>query len=377
MLKRYGKNIKGKVVKQADVYLPQEHAIKLQHIDRDALKVCEKLVRHGYEAYIVGGAVRDLLLGIEPKDFDIVTNADPRQAKKACGYARIIGRRFPLVHAVSQNEKIFEVATFRALSIHEDGQVFGSMYEDAFRRDFTINALYYEPQTQRLIDYHGAYDHIQKRQLVPIIPPVPSFIEDPVRMLRAVKYSVTTHSKISYSLRDIIKKHARLLVTCSKSRLVEELNKVIKHEQAFDILEACADYQLLHYWLPEFGRDFNQLSRQQQKGFWQHLHMAKSCIATHNPDETLSLFFEDFLERKGVFFDGKMGEAIQALKAGFFPLVFPNAQIYEIISGLFEKKKLHKEKLPQADLPKKKNLSGRRRPRRRRIYTEKLPIDQV
>ena len=366
MLKRYSKNSSGKLVKQADIYLVNEHGITRERIDKEALKICQKLTSRGFEAYIVGGAVRDLLLGLSPKDFDIVTNADPRQAKRACGHARIIGRRFPLVHAVSPSGHIFEVATFRSLAPDPDGNIFGNMCQDAFRRDFTMNALYYNPVNEHLIDFHQALHHIRSRRLVPIIPPVQSFNEDPVRMLRAVKYSVTTDSRISMSLGHCIKRQARLLETCSRSRLTEELNKVLRHEKVFDILRACASYGLLGYWLPEFTRELGSLPKMNQSSYWHMLRTYQQQGQKHDVDEVLIILFEDYLDRQNVLRDGCISESIQKLKEVLLPLVLPNALIQKVIERIFEQRKLHPEAHTPPPIPGGTGAFKRRRRRRSR-----------
>lgn len=365
MLKRYTKNSKGNLVKQADVYLLEEHGITRDKIDKDALRICERLNARGFEAYIVGGAIRDLLLGLSPKDFDIVTNADPKQTKKACGHARIIGRRFPLVHAVSPGGRIFEVATFRSLQPDEEGNIFGTIYEDAFRRDFTINALYYNPENGHLIDFHQAFMHIKKLKLIPIIPPVQSFVEDPVRMLRAVKYSVTTGSHISLTLGIHVKKYARFLQTCSRSRLTEELNKVLRNDKVFDILLACHQYELFEYWLPELAQDLTQLPKNYQMAFWHDLKHKHDGGQRYTPEEVLQYLFEDYLERRGVLKDGHLGETVQTLKDGLLPLVLPNIQVYQVVQNIFSEHKLHPEMPDFVATDGTNNKRRRRRPCRK------------
>ena len=147
----------------------EEHGIDPQKVSWAARRTCEILHARGYKAYVVGGAVRDLLLGVTPKDFDVVTDATPEQVKRAQKRAYIIGRRFRLVHVVF-GEEIIECSTFRALDaagVRKDASgrvisdnVFGEMWEDAARRDFTINALYYDPSTQEVFDYHGGFEDI-------------------------------------------------------------------------------------------------------------------------------------------------------------------------------------------------------------------------
>ena len=240
---RYGKDEKGRPVKKAVVYTKEEHKIPLDKIDSDAIGVIRRLKDSGFSAYIVGGAVRDLILGNNPKDFDITTDATPSKIKRIFRNSRIIGRRFRLVH-VFFGPKIFEVSTFRSTAEGSIGNDFGSMDEDVMRRDFTLNALYYDPLQEQVIDYVGGVRDIRKGVLRPVIPLDRIFVEDPVRMLRAVKYSATTGCKMSWTLRHKIRKSASLLAPVSPSRLTEELLKIINSGHAFDIVSEALDTDL-------------------------------------------------------------------------------------------------------------------------------------
>ena len=193
MLIRYGTDKNGDFIKKAVIYTQEEHLIPNNKIDPDALQIVNRLRDSGFTAYIVGGAVRDLIIGNTPKDFDIVTDATPSKIKKIFRNSRIIGRRFRLVHVVF-GTKIFEVSTFRSICEGSVGNSFGTIDEDVQRRDFTINALYYDPIQKQVIDYVGGMRDIKKHILRPVIPLDHIFIEDPVRMLRAVKYSATKPS---------------------------------------------------------------------------------------------------------------------------------------------------------------------------------------
>jgi poly(A) polymerase len=163
-----------------------KHGIDRRNVSRHAIKVCEVLRQHGYEGYIVGGAVRDLIVGLEPKDFDVATNATPEQIRPLFRRARIIGRRFQLVHVVFGQE-IIETSTFRAPASEEQetdehgrilrDNVFGSQEEDAKRRDFTMNALYYDPHNEEVIDYHNGVADLKKRQVRIIGDPVKRYRE--------------------------------------------------------------------------------------------------------------------------------------------------------------------------------------------------------
>ena len=231
MLIRYGTDKNGDFIKKAVIYTQEEHLIPNNKIDPDALQIVNRLRDSGFTAYIVGGAVRDLIIGNTPKDFDIVTDATPSKIKKIFRNSRIIGRRFRLVHVVF-GTKIFEVSTFRSICEGSVGNSFGTIDEDVQRRDFTINALYYDPIQKQVIDYVGGMRDIKKHVLRPVIPLDHIFIEDPVRMLRAVKYSATTHAQMSFLLRRKIRQSANLLSQVSPSRLTEEMMKIPVNEIA-------------------------------------------------------------------------------------------------------------------------------------------------
>ena len=249
MLIRYGTDKNGDFIKKAVIYTQEEHLIPNNKIDPDALQIVNRLRDSGFTAYIVGGAVRDLIIGNTPKDFDIVTDATPSKIKKIFRNSRIIGRRFRLVHVVF-GTKIFEVSTFRSICEGSVGNSFGTIDEDVQRRDFTINALYYDPIQKQVIDYVGGMRDIKKHVLRPVIPLDHIFIEDPVRMLRAVKYSATTHAQMSFLLRRKIRQSANLLSQVSPSRLTEEMMKIINGGHSFDIIKEAIDLDLFMYLQP-------------------------------------------------------------------------------------------------------------------------------
>ncbi|MDR0324168.1 MAG: polynucleotide adenylyltransferase PcnB, partial [Treponema sp.] len=197
---RYTTGKNGKLVKKAIIYTCNEHGINFGDVDSEAVNIIKKLKSSGFDGFIVGGAVRDLILGKKPKDFDIVSSASPAKIKKVFRNSRIIGRRFRLVH-VYFGQRIFEVATFRSLKDGNTSNTFGTMDEDVFRRDFSMNALYYEPEQQIVVDYVDGVKDIKKRQVKPVIPISEIFSEDPVRMIRAVKYAAATGFSLPLSLK--------------------------------------------------------------------------------------------------------------------------------------------------------------------------------
>ncbi|MCF0242160.1 MAG: polynucleotide adenylyltransferase PcnB [Treponema sp.] len=249
MLIRYGTNKFGKPVQKAVIYTKEEHKISKDKIDRDAVYIINRLHDSGFTSYIVGGAVRDLIIGNVPKDFDIVTDATPSRIKRLFRNSRIIGRRFRLVHVVF-GDKIFEVSTFRSNEEGSVGNEFGSMDEDVLRRDFSINALYYDPLTEQVIDYVNGVNDIKKHVLRPVIPLDRIFVEDPVRMIRAIKYSVTTDAKMSFSLRSKIRHSSKLLSQISPSRLTEELLKIINGGHSAKIIHEALELEVFMYLQP-------------------------------------------------------------------------------------------------------------------------------
>jgi len=224
----------------------EQHGIDRRKVSRHAIKVCEVLRQHGYDAYIVGGAVRDLIVGLEPKDFDVATNATPEQIRPLFRRARIIGRRFQLVHVVFGPE-IIETSTFRAPAsvgvddTDEHGRilrdnVFGTQEQDAARRDFTLNALYYDPLSEEVIDYHGGVADLKERVVRMIGDPSLRYREDPVRMLRAVRFSAKLSATIDPASRAPIREMADLIDNVPASRLFDEMLKLLTCGYAMDCL---------------------------------------------------------------------------------------------------------------------------------------------
>ena len=259
MIKRFIRRVLG-LEKAAPVRVPQaRHGVARGAISPGALKVCDTLAQHGYAAYVVGGAVRDLLLGIKPKDFDVATNARPEQVKPLFRRALIIGRRFRLVHVMMGPETV-EVSTFRAgdsqdAERDEHGRVlrdnvFGTMEEDARRRDFTINALYYDCGTGEIIDDHGGLADLRKRVLRMIGDPQTRYREDPVRMLRAVRLAAKLGLTIDGETRAPIKRMAPLLENVPPPRLFEEMLKLLLSGHASACLRQLRDEGLHKGLLP-------------------------------------------------------------------------------------------------------------------------------
>ncbi len=239
-----------------------DHAVSRKLISVNALKVLNRLHKANFEAYLVGGGVRDILLGLHPKDFDIATSATPEEIKKLFRNCRIIGRRFRLAHILFGRETI-EVATFRAhhkqesphAQQHESGMlvrdnVYGSLEEDAQRRDFTINALYYSSDDFTVRDFTGGLKDLEKRQLRLIGDPLKRYQEDPVRMLRAVRLSAKLNLKIESNTAAPIKKNASLLKNVSAARLWDESHKLLLAGHAKETYLQLKQYALFDQMFP-------------------------------------------------------------------------------------------------------------------------------
>jgi poly(A) polymerase len=216
-------------------YKGSDLGINRQYLSPNAVRVCEGLQQGGFQAYIVGGAVRDLLLNITPKDFDVATNATPEQVKGLFRRAMIIGRRFRLVHVMFGRE-VIETATFRALQedavTDEHGRVlrdnqFGNQLEDAARRDFTANALYYDPVADIVLDYHDGVTDIKAKKMRMIGDPATRYREDPVRMLRSVRFAAKLGFTIDEPTRAPIAEMAELLNNVPSARLFDEMLKLL------------------------------------------------------------------------------------------------------------------------------------------------------
>src|SRR5438309_589913 len=235
MIKRFIRRVLGLADEQMQRVARGEHGLARAAISPTAAKVCAVLREAGFQAYVVGGAVRDLLLAIVPKDFDIATDARPEQVKPLFRRALIIGRRFRLVHVMLGPETV-EVSTFRAAtpeagSEGESGHlrdehgrvlrdnVFGNQEEDAIRRDFTVNALFFDPATEEVVDFHGGLADLKKRTLRVIGDPETRYREDPVRMLRAVRLAAKLGRALDPATREAIRRVAPLMARVTPGRL--------------------------------------------------------------------------------------------------------------------------------------------------------------
>jgi poly(A) polymerase len=251
------------------VIIPRsEHGISRKNIDEPALKVLYRLHKAGYQACLVGGAVRDLLLGRQPKDFDVATDATPEEVSRLFRNCRLIGRRFRLAH-IHFGRQVIEVATFRAPhgELHEEhhdesgrilrDNVYGEIHDDVWRRDFTANALYYNIADFSIIDYVGGVEDIANKRLRLIGDQETRYREDPVRMLRAIRFAAKLGFSIDESCKQAILKLGPLLGEIPAARLFEEVLKLFHSGHAEESFVTLQEYDLLKYLFPDAVRELD------------------------------------------------------------------------------------------------------------------------
>jgi poly(A) polymerase len=280
--------------------------IRLDQFDPDAVRVVQRLRRYQHKAYLVGGCVRDLLLGRKPKDFDVATSATPNEIRRCFRNCRIIGRRFRLAH-VFFGRKIIETATFRAnprapdddtgespavderspdLLIRRDN-VFGTEEEDARRRDFTINALFFDVETAKVIDHVGGQADLEARLVRTIGDPDIRFREDPVRILRAVKFAARCDLTIEPETYQGMMEHKAELAKCAQARVTEEFYRLLRAGAARRSFELLSETGLLEGLLPELSavfRDDAPESKLRVERFWAYLRaLDESIVARGEP----------------------------------------------------------------------------------------------
>ncbi len=288
---------------ESPVVLPRsEHSISRKQIDEDTLKVLYRLSRNGHRAYLVGGGVRDLLLGRAPKDFDVGTDATPNQVKKLFRNCFLVGRRFRLAHIRFGGNYLVEVATFRRQARPDDlpedpaehffvtENIFGTPQEDAFRRDFTINALFYDIKTFSIIDYVGGLADLEARRLRVIGDPLVRFTEDPVRMLRALEFAARLGFSLDEKVRGGIYERASLIAEAAPARIREELMELFRHKVAGAVLRNAQSMGLLEHLMAGYEGDektFDLLERIDQR--------TASGVPIEEPFALAALYLSRFL----------------------------------------------------------------------------------
>ncbi len=259
--------------KDVQIFEATHHGIDVRQVSKAARKVVKTLHEGGYDAYIVGGGVRDLMLGLQPKDFDVATDARPEQVRELFDRCRIIGRRFRLVHVWVDRDRI-EVATFRGgehtragreqLAVTVSGRIlrdnaYGTIEHDAERRDFTVNSLFYDPTRDVLLDFVGGMEDLEQRQLRMIGKPVVRFREDPVRLLRAVRLAAKLDFAMDPEMEHLIPEMTTLLESVSPSRMFMEVAKLLHNGAAWRTFQSLCEKNLLE---PLFPRTAQVLEQQ-------------------------------------------------------------------------------------------------------------------
>ncbi len=246
-------------ISQAKIVSFSNHKISREKIDKDVLSIAERLKKKGHTSYIVGGFVRDSILGLMPKDFDIATDATPEEIRRIIPKSRIIGRRFKIVHA-KFGKKIIEISTFRSsnqrnMQRSRHGLVlrdnsYGRIEEDAFRRDFTINSLYLDMETMDILDFVGGYQDLKNRRLKSIGASSKRFREDPVRILRAIRFKTKLGLELDSNLEKDITSLSHLLNEIPSGRNYEETLKMFLTGNSEEILDEMQKYKLTKYLIP-------------------------------------------------------------------------------------------------------------------------------
>ena len=261
----------GQPASQGPKIIPRSaHGVSRDEFSKSALKVLYRLHKSGYQAFLVGGCVRDALVGLHPKDFDVATDATPDEVRALFSNCRLIGRRFRLAH-VRFGREIIEVATFRAAANHADDDhahddegriirdnVYGSIEEDVWRRDFTCNALYYNIADHSIWDFVGGVDHIKQKHIVLIGDPEQRLREDPVRMLRAVRFAAKLGFTVDDSVSKAMRSQADLLTNVPAARLFDEFLKLFQAGHAERTFDMLRDYGLFGQLFPATDQEIEQ-----------------------------------------------------------------------------------------------------------------------
>lgn len=248
-----------KTISKPEIFNISDHHIKKNQLDKEAISIISRLIDAGYEAYIVGGFIRDSLIGVKSKDCDVATNATPEEIKEVIPKTRIIGKRFKIVHA-RVGKKLIEISTFRSSGkknikksnkgiLLRDNN-YGSIEDDAFRRDFTINSLYMDTKKMEIIDFVGGFRDLQSGMLKSIGESSKRFTEDPVRIIRAIRFKSKLGFKLDNNLEKGIYRYSHLLNEVPSGRKYEELLKMFLTGNAFSIMTELQNYKITEYLLP-------------------------------------------------------------------------------------------------------------------------------
>lgn len=318
---------------QQKIYSQDSHQLDIRLVDKDALYVLEKLTASGHVAYLVGGGVRDLLLKKKPKDYDISTSAEPEEIRKIFRNCILIGRRFRLAH-IRFGSKIIEVSTFRSGDNENDAlivrdNVWGSPEEDVLRRDFTINGLFYDAATQTIIDYVGGFEDLEKKYLRTIGQPFIRFKQDPVRMMRLLKFRARFGLEIDHDTRLALIESKQEILKSSQARILEELLRMLESGSSEDFFRLMIEYGLLQLMLPALASFMETDEGEIIYSFLNRIDAWNSEDEHHTLDRSVllaSLVFPIFQKRIQLLHTGKdkpphlgeiQDEAFQVLQEAF------------------------------------------------------------
>ncbi len=374
MFVRYKTNEKGKSVPVCKIYTSKEHPVRNSMIDRDALWAIRKIQASSGEAYIVGGAIRDILLGNTPKDFDIGTSLSPRQVQRLFWNSRIIGKRFRIVHLFF-GSKIIEVTTFRSDEENfEDGNnnIYGTIEQDARRRDYSINSLYYNPRTCEILDFSSSMEDFEKKRIRSLIPLSYSFSEDPVRMLRAVKYKCTTGFSMTFLLRLAIRRNAQNLQLCSTSRLTDETVKILASGHSREIIHELYKYGLLQYILPMYAVHSELPFTMKSLASLDEIVLSNKEKGLASPDKATMFYYmirsAIIVDRSNLTkWDEISKDAFRQAKVMLSPITPSNADLEKAVTlvleynGIKNRKKIKEKKSPEKVVKHKRKKTGKKK----------------
>jgi len=294
---------------QQKIYLKEDHHLSIEQVDSDALYVLEKLTSAGYTAYLVGGGVRDLLLGKKPKDYDISTSAEPEQIRRLFRNCILIGKRFRLAH-IRFGKKIIEASTFRSGDTENDALIvrdneWGSPEEDVLRRDFTINGLFYDATQEQIIDYVGGFEDLQKRHLKTIGQPFIRFKQDPVRMLRLLKFRARFDFSVDEETHIALIETKHEILKSAPARVLEEILRMLESGSSHSFFQLLMEYGLLELITPGLAAGFTHAQKDEILGFLQILDrcileeqtvdraVSLSCLLFPLLEKRISILFSD------------------------------------------------------------------------------------
>ena len=245
-----------------EIFSAEKFKFKADALSKNALSIISRLQSKKFKAYIVGGGIRDLIEGLDPKDFDIVTDCEPREIRKLFRNSRIIGRRFKLVHITFPNE-VIEVTTFRSgqdlqsdsIEINDKGRIirdnkWGTQEEDVVRRDLTINSIYFDPLSDKIVDYTGGVKDLESKKIRFVGDTEKRIIEDPVRILRVIRFAAKLNFEIEPTIKKAITKHKNQLLDMSSARIYEEIIKMFLAGYALKTYQLLQEYDLFDLLFP-------------------------------------------------------------------------------------------------------------------------------